>query len=117
MRPQPGPRVWREAGVPIRYSMRPAGAHRQTEGPLSGLAHDCKQHVCGAHHSGEALLALLWNTHRYLRAPGLVQRLRQFLAQTLGAHRIKLDRRDREPVATKADSLRAGLTELDAGAL
>src|SRR5262249_6637753 len=76
-----------------------------------------QQNVRGSHHGRKALSPLARNPHRDMRATGLVQRLRQLLAQPPGADRVELDRNDREAPTAEAHRSRAGLPELDPCAL
>ena len=63
--------------------------------------------------AGNRLAGILGHAHRQLRLAGLVQRLGDLGADLLGAHRVELDRRHREPAVAERDRARAGLPELD----
>ncbi len=76
-----------------------------------------EQYVGGLHHGRKARRALARHAHGDLRAPGLVQRLGQLLAQSTRAYGVELDRRDGEAVAAEAHRRGAGLAELDPRAL
>ena len=75
----------------------PSTASRVTASSTSAALHDGR----------EPLRRVLGNPDRKLRLARLVQRLGDLGAQPLGADRVELDRRHREPVAAERDRPRA----------
>ena len=109
--PQPILRTY--ADVAARYE---GCQGRERTGALSASgrqAGDGQQRVRGADDRREALLRVLGDAHRQLRAAGLVGRAGDLVLQARGAGGVEVDRRHGQPAAAEAHRAGAGLAELD----